>query len=375
MYTKQKKLQSDLHIFLGIIATLITIGLVFIYSASSIYALEKLGSSHYFVKKQLIGLIIGLVGMMIFRIIPLSYIKKSSPFLFIGSLFLTACTLVSPFGLKIHGSSRWVALGSFSLQPSELLKIFFILYMAYFLSKKNRVLSSFLHGYLPFILITGIVCLLLLKQPDFGMAITIALTAFFMFFIVHFSAPRFIGTCALIIPLFIGLIYWYPYRLRRIMTFLNPWSDPQGAGFQIIQSLIAIGSGSFWGLGVSHSKQKFFYLPMLHTDFIFSIIAEETGFFGASLLIFLYVLFLYFGMRIAWQLQDQWCVLLTLGFVILISLQAIINLAVTTGLFPTKGIGLPFVSYGNSALVASLCFVGLIINCVYENKSVFAQHQ
>lgn len=373
MYSKQKHLQSDLHIFLGIIAALITMGLVFIYSASSVYALEKLGSAHYFVKKQLIGLLIGFCGMLFFRILPLSLIKKASPFLYIGSLLLTIGTLVSPLAVKIHGSSRWIALGSFSLQPSELLKIFFIMYLSYFLSKKNR-LSSFFHGYLPFIIVTGLACILLLKQPDFGMAITIALTAFFMFFIVHFSLQQFIGTCALTIPLFIGLIYWYPYRLRRIMTFLNPWSDPQGAGFQIIQSLIAIGSGAFWGLGVSHSKQKFFYLPMLHTDFIFSIIAEETGFFGASLLIFLYVLFLYFGMRIAWQLHDQWCVLLTLGFVILTSLQAIINLAVTTGLLPTKGIGLPFVSYGNSSLVASLCFIGLICNCVYENKSIIDPH-
>lgn len=363
----EKKIQSDLKIFLSIIATLIVIGLVFIYSASSVYALEKFGSAHFFVKKQLIGLAIGLIGMLVFKTIPLSLIKKMSPLLFIGSLMLTAGTLVPGLGIKIHGSSRWLSLHSFSFQPSELLKVFYLLYIAYFLSKKNRNLSSFRHSYFPFILITGLTSLILLKQPDFGMTITIALAAFFMFFIVHFSFKQFIGTCIGIIPLFLALIYWYPYRVQRIMTFLNPWNDPQGAGFQIIQSLIAIGSGAFWGLGISHSKQKFFYLPMLHTDFIFSIIAEETGFVGASILIFLYVLFLYFGMHIVWQLHDHWSMLLTLGFVIVINLQAIINLAVTTGLFPTKGIGLPFVSYGNSSLVASLCFVGLIMNCVREN--------
>jgi len=169
------------------------------------------------------------------------------------------------------------------------------------------------------------------------------------------------------IPAVVSLVYLKPYRLKRILTFLNPWEDPKGAGFQIIQSLIAIGSGSLWGVGISHSKQKFFYLPMQHTDFIFSIVAEEAGFLGSLCIIALFVSFAYFGMRLSWQLRDPFYQFTVLGFVILITLQAIINLAVTTGLVPTKGIGLPFVSYGNTSLVCSLCMVGLIINIVHSS--------
>jgi cell division protein FtsW len=367
MQNTEKRLVSDLHIFLSIIATLIVIGMLFIYSSSSVYAFDKLGSGIYFVKKQLVGLVLGFGGLLFFRFMPLELIRKMSPYFFLGSTFLTLLTLLPRIGLRIHGSSRWLNFGGFAFQPSELLKISFILYLGYFLSKKEGKLSSFSKGYMPFLLIVSIPCLVLLKQPDFGMAVTLAMTAFMLFFILQFTIGQLITTAVVTIPLSLLLIFKYPYRLKRILIFLDPWRDPQGAGFQIIQSLIAIGSGSFWGVGVSHSKQKFFYLPMQHTDFIFSIIAEETGFIGASLLITLYVLFLYFGLRIAWQLKNTYSLLITLGFVILTSLQATINLAVATGLAPTKGIGLPFVSYGNSALICSLCFVGIIINCVYES--------
>ena len=368
MFAEQKRLNADLQIFLGAVTALIIIGLLFIYSSSSVYALEKFGSGLYFVKKQLFGLFLGSIGLVFFRLVPLDFIKKASPYLFIGSIILTCFTFIPALSLRIHGSSRWVSIAGFSFQPSELLKISLVSYLAYVLCKKEQKLSCFSAGYLPFLLVVSIPCLILLKQPDFGMAVTIALTSFMLFFVMHFTLAQFVITISCVLPLGLLLIFKYPYRLKRIMTFLNPWADPQGAGFQIIQSLIAIGSGSFWGAGVSHSKQKFFYLPMQHTDFIFSIIAEETGFVGVSLLISLYVLVLYFGLRIAWQLNDMFSILVTLGFVILTSLQAIINLGVATGLAPTKGIGLPFVSYGNSALISSLCMIGIIWNCVAENR-------
>src|SRR5690606_20698098 len=171
-----------------------------------------------------------------------------------------------------------------------------------------------------------------------------------------------LGTSAFI------LILLRPYRLQRILTFLDPWQDPKGAGFQIIQSLIAIGSGNWLGTGIAHSRQKFFYLPMQHTDFIFSIIAEETGLVGSLFLIVLFIFFLYFGMRIAHQLNDNFNALCIIGFILLISLQAIMNMAVTTGLAPTKGVGLPFISYGNTSLVCYLFMIGVIINMVHNNR-------
>ncbi|MGB8467865.1 MAG: FtsW/RodA/SpoVE family cell cycle protein, partial [Candidatus Babeliales bacterium] len=210
-------------------------------------------------------------------------------------------------------------------------------------------------------------CAILLAQPDFGMTCTVAFTGALLFFIVHFNMAEFLLLIGAAAASCTALIVWYPYRLRRIMIFLNPWNDPQGAGFQVIQSLIAIGSGGLWGAGIGASKQKFFYLPMQHTDFIFSIIAEETGFIGCTLLIMLFAAFTYYGMRIAWQMKNLFASLCTVGFVMLVTVQALINCSVALGLVPTKGVGLPFVSYGNSALISALWFVGIIIRATYAS--------
>ena len=362
----QNSLKSDLHFFLFTVTILVIVGLVFIYSSSSIYALEKFDCPHYFVKKQIIGTLLGLIAMGIIFLIPINIIKKISPFIFLSSLLLTAMTLIKSFSLRIHGSSRWIKLCGFSFQPSEILKLTIIIYLAYFIAKKKDRLNSFTYAYLPIIIILSMTSLILLKQPDFGLTVTLIATTFMLLFVAKFNAKHLFLTILACIPAVISLIYLKPYRLKRILTFLNPWQDPKGAGFQIIQSLIAIGSGSLWGVGISQSKQKFFYLPMQHTDFIFSIIAEEIGFLGSLCIITLFIFFAYFGIRLSWQLKDPFYSFTILGFVILTSLQAIINLAVTTGLAPTKGVGLPFVSYGNTSLVCNLCMVGLIINIVYS---------
>jgi cell division protein FtsW len=359
--------RQTLSFFLVIVASLILFGLIFIYSSSSVFALEKCGSAQFFVKKQLMGLLLGLFALMILKSIPLRVFRKLAPIFFFGTLLLTACTLIPQLTVKIHGSSRWLSLLGLTFQPSELLKVSFIPYLAYFLEKKKFNLSSFTHGYLPFLFIVGITTGLLLIQPDFGQAVTLGITSFILFFVLHTNMRHIMYTLIPLVPITGLLIFLKPYRFQRILTFLDPWKDPQGAGFQIIQSLIAIGSGHVTGVGIAQSRQKYFYLPMQHTDFIFSIIAEETGFIGATIVILLYVLFLYAGIRLAWHLKSTFSLLTVLGFVTLISLQAIINLFVATGLMPTKGIGLPFISYGNSALVANLCMIGIIISCVQQD--------
>ncbi len=368
MLTTKKNTFEDFNIFISVVTILVVVGLIFIYSASSIYALEKFGTAHYFVKKQFIGLFVGLCALIIGRTCPLAFIKKVSPLGFLCSLGLTALTLLPQFAQHIHGSSRWLKIGGFTFQPSELLKIAFIIYLAYFIDRKMHKPYSLIHGYVPFLVILGSTCLVLLAQPDFGSTVTLAITACTLLFIAQYHLRNLALTLCAMIPVGIGLVMYKPYRLKRVLTFLNPWADPQGAGFQIIQSLIAIGSGSFWGVGISHSKQKFFYLPMQHTDFIFSIIAEETGFIGSSFLILLFLLFLYIGIRLAWRFNSPFCTFTVLGFVILTSLQALINVAVATGLVPTKGVGLPFVSYGNTALVCNLFMIGLIMNMVYTHE-------
>lgn len=371
MISKKLPLYADLNVFLTIVATLILIGCLFVYSSSSVYALETFGTSLFFVKRQLAGLGIGLLALCIGRIVPLSLIKRLAPILFISSLGLVFLTLLPTFSRTIHGSSRWLSIFNFSFQPSELLKITLLFYVAYFLEKKSLKGSIALKQFIPFCCLIGLMCFALLKQPDFGMTVTLLLTTIILFFCAH-AQIKHIAITLIGLAVSAGfLIIFRPYRLQRVLTFLDPWQDPKGAGFQIIQSLIAIGSGNWLGTGIAHSRQKFFYLPMQHTDFIFSIIAEETGLIGCIFLITLFILLLYFGIRIAHQLTDTFSTLVVLGFMIVIHLQTIMNMAVTTGLAPTKGVGLPFVSYGNTSLVCYLFMIGVIINMVHRSKISF----
>ncbi len=366
MISRRDALLNDLRIFLSITIALIIIGTLFIYSASSIYALETFGSSHYFVKKQIYGLLLGIIGCCVARFFPVSFLYRFAPY-YIGLIMcLTALTVASPFAVRIHGSGRWLSCAGFSFQPSELLKIGMLLYISYFLSRRTRM--KHWTQYIPFLIICGISGIILLKQPDFGLTVTLMSTIILLLFSAQYNVKYLALAIGILTPITGLLIMMRSYRLQRILTFLNPWLDPQGRGFQIVQSLIAIGSGNWIGTGIAHSKQKFFYLPMQHTDFIFSIIAEETGFIGCLFLITLFILFSYFGIRIARQLQNPFASCAVLGFIIITTLQAYINMAVACGIVPTKGIGLPFVSYGNTALVCNLAMIGLIINFVHENR-------
>jgi len=349
-----------------IVAILVIVGLVFIYSSSSVYALAYAQDAAFFVKKQLVGAVLGLIAALICSCIPARFFYRISPYFFLVTVCATVLTLVPGFAHRMHGSSRWVRVLGFSFQPSELLKWAVILYIAYLLSRKEYMVKKPYRRYAPILLVLAFVSALLLKQPDFGLMVTLGATIIALFFIAYPDWKYVVALVGAALPVLGFLIYLEPYRLKRILIFLNPWSDPQGAGFQIIQSLIAVGSGGLFGVGISHSRQKFFYLPMQHTDFIFSIIAEETGFIGSVLLILLYILFLYMGLRLSWQVEDSFARYVIQGFVLLVSIQAIINIAVAISLFPTKGIGLPFVSYGNSSLVCSLAMLGVVASCARE---------
>lgn len=360
----EQRLRYDLFMLLLITATLITLGVIFVYSSSSFYAFEKLQQPFYFVKKQLFGIALGALGLWIAKKVPLQFIKQTSFFILIAVTLLTAATL-TPLGFTVHGSQRWLNLAGFLFQPSELLKIAVILHMASFLARK-KLTDKNIASLFPLLGLIGFISLVLLKQPDFGCMITICTTTMIMLFMANLPLRYFLGTIASAIPLIFILIYTQPYRWQRIITYLNPWQDPQGSGFQIIQAMIAEGSGGTWGTGIAQSKQKFLYLPMQHTDFIFAIIAEEIGFVGSLFLLTLCALFIWFGFRISWKLKDQFAVFLVQGITTMISLQFVINLFVATGLAPTKGIGLPFISYGNTALVCNMIMMGLIVNAVQE---------
>lgn len=361
-----RSVSADLRVFVAIVLALVLIGCVFIYSASSVYSLERLGSAHYYLTRQVLGIILGLVSAVVIQYISLESIKKCVPYVYLASIGLTLCTFVPQLSRRVHGASRWLSFGGFAFQPSELLKVSLIVYLAYILCKKDWGHASFWRDFVPLMFIIGLPCALLLAQPDFGTAATLAGSSFILLFLASFSM-RLLGLAmSAVVPLIFILALAKPYRFNRLLTFINPWHDPQGAGFQIIQSLIAIGSGSWFGVGIGNSRQKFFYLPMQHTDFIFSVIAEEVGLIGSSLVIILLLLLLHRGMRIAVNATDTFARYLTAGFTVLISLQSLFNIAVATGLVPTKGFGLPFVSYGNTGLVVDLFMVGLIVRAHRE---------
>jgi cell division protein FtsW len=362
----EQKLKYNLSVFLLINFTFVVLGVIFVYSSSSYYALETLGQPLYFVKKQLFGIFLGIMAFMFARIMPLRFFKNISFFALLATTILTALPLINSLSHKMHGSHRWLNLHGFIFQPSELLKVTLVIYLASLLSRKKIVDNSTHKTALPLSIILLVIGLILLKQPDFGCLVTLFSTTLIMLFVANLPLRYFLGTICTAAPIGFLLIYLQPYRWQRILTYLDPWKDPQGTGFQIIQSLIAIGSGGLWGTGIAQSQQKFFYLPMQHTDFIFAIMAEEIGFIGSLFFITLCILFLFFGCKIAWNLENLFAIYLVQGIITIISLQFLINLFVSTGLAPTKGIGLPFISYGNTALVCNLFMIGLIDNAVRE---------
>jgi len=361
-------LRKDVRILVSVALSLMGIGLLFIYSASSAYAMERIGVPHYFLKRQAIFLLPSTIGFFICALIPLKWWRSCAGFFLSCSVMVGLFTLISSVGTRIHGSSRWIMVGSFGIQPSEFIKMFLLMYASLLLERKCRNQRAILWIYFPLCTAFFVGCFVLLKQPDFGSVVITLTTLTTLLFVAGFQVYELLIGIAFALPVGFFLIYSRAYRVQRILTFFNPWRDPLGKGFQIIQSLIAIGVGGMWGAGVAQSRQKFFYLPMQHSDFIFSIIAEETGFVGSCLLIMLYLVFCITGMRIASRLSSEFAVFVVFSFTTMISLQALLNLMVACGLVPTKGLGLPFVSYGGSALLASSCMLGCIVSAARSER-------
>ena len=355
--------------FLFIPFLLNTIGLLFIYSASSIYALEKYGDALYFLKKQLISSGIGWLSCFFIFFIPFRYIFDYALVWWLISCSVTAGTLL--WAKPINGACRWFSIAGFSIQPSEFLTVATILYVATFLQRHVSPQKPFFTPKLiPFMGLLGVTSYVLVAQPDFGSTVTLITTAAALFFVVGISYQECLIIASLLIPLFTALIFSKKYRLIRLMTFLDPWSDPRGRGFQIIQSLLAIGSGKLFGLGLGMSRQKFFYLPMQHTDFIFSIIAEEIGFVGIGFLLVFYVLFFYYGFSLAQHASLPQASLFIMGAVLFVTIKTVLNCLVCTGMVPTKGLALPFISYGGSALIAQWFIVGLVTRSFLAKNDV-----
>lgn len=354
---------------------LVLSGIVMVYSSSSIYALQNYNDSYFFLKRQVLFSLLGFSILITLLFIDYhEYFKIIYPFLFL-SLLLLAAVFIPAVGHSVGGARRWLNLGFFYFQPAELAKYAILFFLAYSLSKKEgkvptRGVRSFTIGFVPYMIITGVFLTLLFLQPDFGSAISLAFIIFLLLFAAGTRLSYIISVILISLPAIWYLMMNAPYRKKRILAFLNPWDDPQNSGFQIIQSFLAFFSGGILGLGLGDGRQKLFYLPEAHTDFIFSVIGEEAGLAGVLIIIFLFIFFLYRGVRIALRAPDLFGTYLALGITILIVFQAMTNMAVVMGLIPTKGLPLPFLSYGGTSLLCNLAGVGVVLNISAQSQEL-----
>lgn len=341
---------------------LLAIGLIMVYSASAVWADYKFQDSLYFAKRQMLFAGIGVVAMFFMMSIDFWTWRKWSKPLLIFCFLLLIIVLIPGIGLERNGSRSWIGVGAFSIQPSEFIKLAMIVFLAKFLSEHQKYITTVKKGLLPTLLLVFLAFGLIMLQPDLGTGTVMIGTCLIMIFIagariLHFAVLGMLGISG-----FVGLILSAPYRMARITSFLDPWQDPLKSGFQIIQSLYAIGPGGLFGLGLGESIQKFFYLPEPQTDFIFSIVAEELGFIGASFVLLLFALLLWRGIRIALSAPDLYGSFLAVGIISMIAIQVMINIGVVTGLIPVTGITLPFLSYGGSSLTLMLLAIGVLLN-------------
>jgi cell division protein FtsW len=348
---------------------LIAIGFLMIFSTTPVIAREKFGDSFLFFKKQLLWLCLGLIVFAALILIKKPFYLKQRLVMAAMAMAFTGLSLVF-FFQKINNTSRWIRFGGFSVQPSEFAKIALVLYLALMLSRKESDVNSLKNLsliLLPVVFMEG----LILMEPDFGNFFLIGIITLVMLLVAGVHLKYFAFLLVLLIPLFLLLIQADPMRQERIKSFLNPEDYASGQGFQALQSTYAIGSGGLFGQGIGNSTQKLFYLPYAYSDFIYAIIAEELGFFGALTVIALFIFYYLRGMIIARQSENPHTYLLVTGLVCLIAIQSMINISVAVGLFPTKGIPLPFISSGGTSLLSSLMITAIILNVSRQRKVVF----
>ncbi len=363
--------ETDRWLF-GVTLMLCLLGAVMIFSASAVTAQEQFGHSYHFVLRQIVWLLAGLLGM--FGLIKMDYHKLREPAVVYTVLCAVLVMLVGTFFLdKSHATHRWIKFGPAQIQPSELAKLAVILYLAWFLDLRRRSITrlefckdDLMRTLLPAVGPILICVALIVMQPDLGTSVDILLIMTAILFVAGLSWKWIAVGSAAALPVLFFLITHVSYRQARLTAFLHPESDPQGAGFQLLQSLIAVGSGGFTGVGLMESKQKLFYLPEAHTDFIYAVICEELGFIGAAIVIALFAVYAWRGLRASFNAPDGFGRMLALGATSMVLFQSLINFAVVLGMMPTKGIPLPFVSYGGSSLLVMLLATGVLLNIAQQ---------
>ena len=355
-----QKLQVDKWLF-SVTVGLALFGVVMVYSASAVIAVEEHHGQFHYVIKQAVWTLLGFAAM--FAAMRFDYQSLNRRWIIYGLLLVTLFLLVAVFAFSpVNGARRWIKLAGFSAQPSEIAKLSLILFLARFLDRRAGAEASFWKTFLPCMGVLAAFAGLVVKEPDLGTALMLAIICF----VICFAAgvrPRHMVYASVPALLFVGkMLIFTPFRWRRLASFVDPWAAQQGAGYQVVQSLIAVGSGGPHGLGFAQGRQKMLFLPFAHSDFIFAVIGEELGLVGTLLVVFVFAIFLWRGMRAALRAPDRFGMLLGIGVVIAIVAQALLNISVVLALLPTKGIPLPFISYGGSSLVPTLAGVGILLN-------------
>lgn len=366
MNEEVNELDRLVKIFLSVLLVIITIGMIMVWSSSYILAAENFGTSYYYVARQLVYLLLAISIASVVVKTKFTFWIKYGPMINIAASAVIALTLIGGIGEKAKGASRWLSLGGVSVQPGEIVKFTVILSALSFFENWNkmdgreRIKSGF--------------CLLLplfilIKQPDFGTFFICFVTISFVSFMSSF--PRKYFYYSMIVGAIGGIfvLFSQAYRVKRLLTYLDPWKNPQGSGFQIIQSYMAFANGSLFGQGLGNSNEKLFYLPEAHNDFIFSVIGEELGFIGVTVLILLFLTFIYMGLRLALRVTDRLGLIMASSVVFVLGLQALLNMSVVLGLLPTKGLNLPFVSYGGSSLICNIFGIGLLLSVVRGHRN------
>lgn len=345
-----------------VVVILLCLGVVMVYSSTAVFSYDEYQTSAYFLHQHLLHLLLGIILAGCIMSVDLLLLQRWVKVFFAFSVLLLVLVFLPQVGREVAGAKRWLRLGTLGLQPSELVKWATVLLLADLLADQKKRLDGFKKRFLGPLVILGIVCLIIFIQPDLGTAVNLGVVGILMFFAAGMRPSHITAMFLAALPALYFAVFYVPYRRKRILSFLNPWEDARGIGFQIIQSYIALGLGGIWGVGLGMSRQKLYYLPGAHTDFIFSIIGEELGLVGTTAVLALFVIFLWQGMKIAWRATNAFIKFLSFGIVAGTVLPAAINIAVVCGAVPTKGLPLPFISYGGSSLVFNMMAVGLLLN-------------
>jgi cell division protein FtsW len=366
-----QSMQYDIALLFPVLF-LVGVGIVMVYSASSALALKKFGTSYYFLQKQSIFALLGIVVLVVSCHIPYrAYRSLAYPLLFLAIIFLTVI-LVSGFGYSAGGAKRWFRFDGFTFQPSEFARFALVIYLAYSMNRKMDRIKVFSVGFLPHVLVLCLFTILIMLQPDFGSVVIFGAITWIMLFVGGVRITYLLGSMVAVIPAAYYMMAGADYRIHRIMSFMNPWQYSGDKGYQVVHSLLAFGTGGIWGAGIGKGYQKLFYLPEPHTDFIFSVIGEELGLIGVLVILGLYTLILWRGISIARNSPDAFGSFVAIGLTTAMGLQIFINMGVALGLLPTKGLTLPFLSYGGTSLLMNMVSIGVLMNISGVKKMVKA---